>query len=146
MRMLKKYADVLNQIGNAAFKASQESKKFSDSISATMDAVSSGWMRTYEIIFGELDEAKANFTALTEILWTVFASGAEHRNEMLLWLKEAGGISNVFKGFKNIAVALLTVLKPVSQAFDQIFPPRTREQWLAMTESFKKFYKKSYCY
>ena len=36
-----KYADVLNQIGNAAFKASQESKSFTDSINATKDAVSS---------------------------------------------------------------------------------------------------------
>ena len=61
------------------------------------------------------------FTALTEILWTVFASGAENRNEMLLWLKEAGGITNVFKGFKNVAIALLTLLKPISEAFDQIF-------------------------
>ena len=58
------YADVLNQIGNAAFKASQESKKLSDSIIATMDAVSSGWLRTYEIIFGELDEARANFYSI----------------------------------------------------------------------------------
>ena len=104
-----------------------------------MDAVSSGWMRTYEIIFGELEEAKANFTALTEILWTVFASGAEHRNEMLKWLKEAGGISNVFQGFKNTAVSLLKVLKPISAAFDQIFPPKTKEQWLEITEAFKDF-------
>ncbi len=135
----EEYADVLAQIGNAAFKSAQESKKFSDSIAATMDAVSSGWMRTYEIIFGELDEAKERFTALTEILWTVFASGAEHRNEMLLWLKEAGGISNVFQGFKNVAVALLKVLKPISTAMDQIFPPKTKEQWLAITEAFKDF-------
>lgn len=135
----EEYADVLSQIGNAAFKSAQESKKFSDSIAATMDAVSSGWMRTYEIIFGELDEAKERFTALTEILWTVFASGAEHRNEMLLWLKEAGGITNVFQGFKNVAVALLKILKPISTAMDQIFPPKTKEQWLAITEAFKDF-------
>lgn len=135
----EEYADVLSQIGKAAFKSAQESKKFSDSIATTMDAVSSGWMRTYEIIFGELDEAKERFTALTEILWTVFASGAKHRNEMLLWLKEAGGITNVFQGFKNVAVALLKILKPIFTAMDQIFPPKTKEQCLAITEAFKDF-------
>jgi len=132
------YGDVLEQIGNAAFHAAQESKSFTDSINATMDAVSSGWMRTYEIIFGTLDEAKANFSTLTEILWQVFASGAENRNEMLQWLKEAGGISNIFQGFKNIAIALLKVLESISKAFDQIFPPKTQAQWLTITEIFSK--------
>ena len=130
-----------SNIAEASFRAAQTAKTFGESISATMDAVSSGWMRTYEIIFGTLDEAKTNFTALTEILWDVFASGAEARNDMLAWLKEAGGISNVFKGIKKVAVALLSVLKPIAQAFDQIFPPKTREQWLAITRIVQNFYR-----
>lgn len=127
-----KYSDVLNQIGNAAFKASQESKSFMDSINATMDAVSTGWMRTYEIIFGTLYEAKENFSALTEVLWTVFASSAEGRNEMLQLVKDAGGIKSMFQIIKNVAVALLKPLKAISQAFDQFFPPRTVTQWMGI--------------
>lgn len=126
------YSDVINQIGNAAFKASQESKSFKDSINATMDAVSSGWLKTYEIIFGTLYEAKANFGALTEILWTVFAASAESRNEMLQLIKDGGGIKSLFQSLKNIAIALLKPLKAISQAFDQFFPPKTSEQWLSI--------------
>ena len=37
-------------------------ESFMDSINATMDAVSTGWMRTYEIIFGTLYEAKEKLT------------------------------------------------------------------------------------
>ena len=139
----EEYGEVLNQIGNAAFKASQESKKFSDSITATMDAVSSGWLRTYEIIFGELDEAKANFTALTEILWTVFASGAENRNAMLRWLKEMGGISNVFQGLKNVAVGMLSVLRPIAKAFEQIFPPKNKRTMVGNNGGIQEFYRRS---
>ena len=117
-----------SSISELGFRAAQTAKTFGESINATMDAVSSGWMRTYEIIFGQLDEAKEKFTSLTEILWIVFASGAENRNEMLAWLKEAGGIANAFQSLKNAAVALLMVLKPISQAVDQIFPPKTKEQ------------------
>ena len=106
-----KYADVLNQIGNAAFKASQESKSFTDSINATKDAVSSGWLKTYEIIFGTLNEAKANFSSLTEILWQVFASGGEDRNELLKDIKELGGISDIFfQTLKNTAIVLLNLV------------------------------------
>jgi tape measure domain-containing protein len=126
-------------VAEKGFQAAQTAKTFNEAISATMDAVSSGWMRTYELMFGDLEEAKANFTALTEILWTVFASGAESRNEMLSWLKEFGGVSNVFQGFKNVAIAVLSVLRPISQAFDEIFPPRTKEQWLEITKVFKDF-------
>ena len=71
----------------------------------------------------------------------MFASGAENRNEMLAWLKGAGGIANAFQSLKNVAVALLMVLKPISQAVDQIFPPKTKEQWLSITEAFKNFTK-----
>ena len=134
-----KYADILATIGNAAFKAAQESKSFSDSIEATKDAVSSGWLRTYEIIFGTLNEAKANFSALTEILWQVFASGAESRNELLQDIKELGGISDIFQTLKNTAIAILKPLQAISRAFDSIFPPKTAEQWAGMISSLKNF-------
>lgn len=136
-----KYADVLNTIGNAAFKAAQESKSFSDSIEATKDAVSSGWLQTYEIIFGTLNEAKANFSALTEILWQVFASGAESRNELLQDIKELGGISDIFQTLKNTAIAILKPLRAISRAFDSIFPPKTAEQWAGMISALQNFTK-----
>ena len=137
----EKYADVINTIGNAAFRASQESKSFSDSINATKDAVSSGWLKTYEIIFGTLNEAKANFSALTEILWQVFASGAESRNELLQDIKELGGISDIFQTLKNTAIAILKPLQAISRAFDSIFPPKTAEQWAGMISALKNFTK-----
>ena len=137
----EKYADVINTIGNAAFRASQESKSFSDSINATKDAVSSGWLQTYEIIFGTLNEAKANFSALTEILWQVFASGGEGRNELLKDIKKLGGISDIFQTLKNTAIAILKPLQAVSRAFDSIFPPKTAEQWAGMISALKNFTK-----
>lgn len=137
----EKYADVINTIGNAAFRASQESKSFSDSINATKDAVSSGWLKTYEIIFGTLNEAKANFSALTEILLQVFASGGEGRNELLKDIKKLGGISDIFQTLKNTAIAILKPLQAVSRAFDSIFPPKTAEQWAGMISALKNFTK-----
>jgi len=131
-----------SKIAEESFRAAQTAKTFGEAISATKDAVSSGWMRTYEIIFGELDEAKKNFSALTETLYTIFAASGEVRNEMLAWIKEEGGISNMFQGLQKAAVALLSILHPISQAFDQIFPPRTKEQWLEMTKIFSDFTQK----
>lgn len=66
-----------------AAKAAQEAKTFGEAIDATKDAVSSGWMKSFELIFGNYEEAKVLWTDLANSLWDVFASGAEARNEML---------------------------------------------------------------
>ena len=66
-----------------AAKAAQEAKTFSEAIDATKDAVSSGWMKTFEIIFGDYAEAKVLWTDLANTLWDVFAAGAEVRNWVL---------------------------------------------------------------
>ena len=66
-----------------AFKSAQEAKTFTEAIEATKDAVSSGWMKTFEIIFGNYEQAKVLWTDLVNIMWDVFASGAENRNRVL---------------------------------------------------------------
>ena len=67
----------------AAAKSAQEAKTFSEAIDATKDAVSSGWMNTVEAIFGNYAQAKKLWSDVCEQLWDIFASGGEHRNDIL---------------------------------------------------------------
>lgn len=67
---------------NAA-KAAQEAKSFQEAIDSTKDAVSSGWMRTFEIIFGDYEQAKTLWTDVANGLWDIFAGGFEERNNLL---------------------------------------------------------------
>lgn len=67
----------------AAAKSAQEAKTFSEAIDATKDAVSSGWMNTVETIFGNYAQAKKLWSDVCEQLWDIFASGGEHRNDIL---------------------------------------------------------------
>lgn len=69
-----------------AFKAAQEAKSFSEAVDATKDAVSSGWMETFDILFGNYEEAKGFWSDLAEEFWNMFAGGAAGRNN---WLKSA---------------------------------------------------------
>lgn len=66
-----------------AFTAAQSAKSFREAIDATKDAVSSGWMQSFKIIFGNYEESKALWTDVTGSLWDWFASGAEARNKVL---------------------------------------------------------------
>ncbi len=79
-------ADQYDDVAVKAFKAAQEAKSFSEAVDATKDAVSSGWMETFDILFGNYEEAKGFWSDLAEEFWTMFAGGAAGRNN---WLKSA---------------------------------------------------------
>lgn len=79
-------ADQYDEVSVKAFKAAQEAKSFSEAVDATKDAVSSGWMETFDILFGNYEEAKGFWSDLAEEFWTMFAGGASGRNN---WLKSA---------------------------------------------------------
>lgn len=70
-------------LGERAFKAAQEAKTFTDAINSVKDAVSTGWANTFEIIFGNYEEAKNMWTDLANDLYDIFAGGAEDRNNFL---------------------------------------------------------------
>lgn len=79
-------ADKYDEVTVKAFKAAQEAKSFSEAVDATKDAVSSGWMETFDILFGNYEEAKGFWSDLAEEFWNIFAGGAAGRNH---WLKSA---------------------------------------------------------
>ena len=70
-------------LGVKAFRAAQEAKTFGEAIDAVKDAVSTGWMNTFETLFGDYMEAKNLWTTLANDLWDIFASGGEARNALL---------------------------------------------------------------
>ena len=72
-----------DSFGLKAFEAAQKARTFRDAIDATKDAVSTGWMKTFEIIFGNAEQATELWTYLANTLWDIFAAGSEVRNTIL---------------------------------------------------------------
>ena len=72
-----------NTVSLRAAKAAQEAKTFTEAIQATKDAVSTGWMRTFEYIFGDKIQATRLWTGIADEMYQIFASGAEARNDVL---------------------------------------------------------------
>ena len=103
-----KYSDLAEK----AFKSAQEAKSFTEAIDATKDAVSSGWLKTFEIIFGNYEEAKVLWTDLANTLWDIFASGGERRNELL-----SGALG---KSFTSLTEKITNITKPAEKAIETI--------------------------
>ena len=76
-------ADSYDDVAVKAFKSAQEAKSFGEAIDATKDAVSSGWMKIFETIFGNKDEATKTWTELANRLYDVFVPSIENLQERL---------------------------------------------------------------
>ena len=139
IRQVEAMGDETLALGLKAFKAAQEAKTFTDALDSVKDAVSTGWMNTFQIIFGDYEEAKALWTAVADELWEVFASGAEARNEMLGEWKALGGRDDLMQGFAGLWAAIRSVAEPIAEAFRNIFPPIAAERLRELTERFKEF-------
>jgi hypothetical protein len=76
-------ADDFDEVQSAAAKSAQEAKTFQEAIDATKDAVSSGFMETFELIFGNYAEAKDIWSDLANSMYEIFAEPGNKRNEIL---------------------------------------------------------------
>ena len=103
-------ADQYDEATVKAFKAAQEAKSFSEAIDATKDAVSSGWLETFEIIFGNYDLAKGFWTDLTDSLWDLFAAGKDSRNDLLSGAFDNGWTQMMKSGLSDVSDLLETGL------------------------------------
>lgn len=76
-------ADSYDEVQAAAAKSAQEAKTFTEAIDATKDAVSSGFMKTFELLVGDYEEAKVVWTDLANSLYDIFALPGAERNVVL---------------------------------------------------------------
>lgn len=76
-------ASAENEFGIKTFRAAQEAKTFEEAIGSVEDAVSTGWMQSFELIFGDYDKARVLWTDVANNMWDIFNSGAEGRNQLL---------------------------------------------------------------
>lgn len=88
---------------NAA-KAAQEAKSFTEAIDSTKDAVSSGWMRTFEIIIGNYEQAKTLWTDVANGLWDIFAGGFEERNNLLQEVFQTNPVEDYAKSLEKAGI------------------------------------------
>ena len=141
---MEELGDELEEFGLKAFKSAQEARTFSDALDATKDAVSTGWMNTFTLIFGNYEQAKQLWTKLANELYDVFAEGGNERNEILKSWNEMGGrmdfLQSLWNGFHN----LVNILNAVKEGFYAVFPPMTGEKLHSITAALKELSEKLY--
>ena len=137
-----KNADEIKQIldfAKNAEDAATKVKTFSQLIDTLKEALQSGWTQSWEIIIGDFEEAKKLWTSISDYFGDAINKSAEARNNLLQAWKDGGGRDMLFEGIKNAFNGVLSVIKPIKEAFKDIFPPTTAKNLLTITERFKDF-------
>ena len=82
-KAIEELGDKVDSFGLKAFKAAQEARTWGDAVDSVKDAVSTGWMKTFELIFGDQKEATRLWTDLANKMYDIFAAPGDTRNKLL---------------------------------------------------------------
>mgnify|MGYP003571247611 CR=1 FL=1 len=121
------------------YKAAQEARTFRDAIDATKDAVSSGWMKTFELLFGKYDQAKTLWSGVAEGLYDIFTHGTEARNSLLKIWADYGGQQKLADGIINSLTNIKQLLDLVKDRWANFFGELNAGTLLNITQRFKEF-------
>lgn len=135
-------ARAILKLQRQAQASAQDVKTFTALISTVKESMASGWAQTWETVFGDLKEATALWTGINDVVSGFVNKSAEARNAVLKDWAKLGGRTAVFNGIGNIFKALFAIIKPIHEAFRDIFPPKTGEQLASMSKAFENFTKK----
>ena len=127
------------QLANTAEGAATDVKTFSQLIDTTKEALGSGWTNTFEIIFGDFEEAKELWSGVANVISDVVNRSSESRNNLLQGWKDLGGRTELIKGLSSVFESLGKVLSTVGNAFRKVFPPTTSQQLMDITKAFTSF-------
>lgn len=136
---LARYSDTTTDIGKKASAAATDVKTFSQMLSTLKESAASGWSSTFETIFGGFEEGKTLWTQINDVIGGVINKSADARNAMLGAWKEMGGRDVLIQSFKDAFKALGEVIKPIKEAFREIFPKKTAGDLVILTGKISDF-------
>lgn len=83
MKVFRDYGDETTAIGKKAYSSAQDIKTFSQMMESLKATAGTGWKDTWQIIFGNLEEAKEFWTGLTNFISGIITGMAKARNALL---------------------------------------------------------------
>lgn len=134
IKTLEKFAE-----DDTLVKAATQVKTVTQLLDTMKESVQSGWAVSWEYIIGDREQAIQLLTDVSDAFNGIVGPSADARNEMLRFWNEMGGRDSLINSFVNIFKSLGDVLKPIGDAFTQIFPPMTGQKLVYLTNLFERF-------
>lgn len=124
-------------LGEDANNAATKVKTFTQLLDTLKEAAQSGWTQTWEYIVGDFEDAKKLWTSVSDTLSDMIGKSADARNKVVGEWAENGGRAAGIEAIKNAFDGLMNIIKPIKEAFRNIFPPATSEQLIKITKGIR---------
>ena len=135
--IIDELGDSLDEFSLKAFRAANETRTFSDAIQYIKDASSTGWAKTFKLIFGNYEESVSLWGDVTEKLYDIFLADLDSRNDMLQEWHDSGGYQNIVDSILNVLDGFVNIKGRAQEAFNDIFPEMSAERLKVITEGIK---------
>jgi tape measure domain-containing protein len=129
----------IQKMAETSVDAATKVKTFTQLMGTLKETAGSGWAKSFELIIGDFEEARTLWTGVNDVFGGMIKASADARNKVLQDWKDLGGRDILIQGFKNAFEGLKSVLLPIKEAFREIFPPKTGQQLLTLTQAFANF-------
>ena len=133
VKALGKYTDETTELGKAAYDAATKVKTFNQLKDTMGEAVGSGWATTYEMIFGNFEEATELWTWFNDTIGGIINDTSEARNSLLQMWKEAGGRATLVEALKNGVQGILNIIDSIKMGIRDVIPPMTANKLISIT-------------
>jgi tape measure domain-containing protein len=134
----KTQAQAIMQQATTAKAAATEVKTLSQVFDIARETIGSGWAKSFQLIFGDFEQAKKTFTDLSNFINGFINRVSDARNEILGEWGKLGGRLQAIEGIKAAFEALMSIITPIKDAFREIFPATTGKQLFDLTVRFKE--------
>lgn len=121
------------------FAAAQEARSLGDALESVRVGSASTWQTTFNTIFGDYEQQKELWTDLSGYLYDLFVESGNRRNALLKEWSEAGGRESFIQSLYNIMDAITKLRDVASEVWNKIFPSKTGQDLLTLTQRFEQF-------
>lgn len=90
IKTLAKYSDETTEIGKKAFESATKVKTLTQLMDTLKEAAGSGWAQSFEIMFGDFNEARDMFTQVSDEIGGLIGDQANTRNKLLIQTFSSG--------------------------------------------------------
>lgn len=144
IRTIREAGLEVDEYGLKLFENAQVAKTWEDVINSVKDAASTKWSNVFGSVIGNLDEAKAVFTKISERLWDVFAGPIDNLGSAFKEWEDLGGRDLLFGEDEdsqgavwNLVDALSALGEVVQRVIVKLFGDISGENLFGWTEKLR---------
>lgn len=132
-------AKAIMDLAKTSEDAATKVKTFTQLVDTTKEALGSGWAQTWQLVFGDFEEARESWTNISNRLSDMISASSDARNAIIKEWAELGGRQELFGTLNDALDTLLSYITPIKQGFQDVFPPATGQQLFDLTQRIHEF-------